>query len=153
MNVGADQIYAVLADGWTYSDWVVGTAHIRDVDGDWPAPGTEIHHKAGPWPFSVKDRSTSLECQPGRSLVLKVHLWPMGAGVVRFVLDPLGSTSTRVTVYEQFTEGPLVAMRNKVNDLLLHYRNRESLRRLEDLATRRETAAPADRSVDDPDQR
>jgi hypothetical protein len=27
----ADHVFAVLADGWTYSDWVVGTAHIRDV--------------------------------------------------------------------------------------------------------------------------
>jgi hypothetical protein len=140
MSVGADRVYAVLADGWSYSDWVVGTAHIRDVDADWPAPGAEIHHKAGPWPMSVKDRSTCLECQPGRSLVLKVHLWPMGAGVVRIVLDPLGANTTRVTLYEQFTEGPLVGMRNKVNDLLLHYRNREALRRLEDLATRREHA-------------
>jgi hypothetical protein len=151
MDVEADRVFAVLADGWSYSDWVVGTAHIRDVDADWPAPGAEIHHKAGPWPVSVKDRSTSLECQPGRSLVLKVHLWPMGAGKVRIVLDQLGPTTTRVTLYEQFTEGPLLGMRNKVNDLLLHYRNRESLRRLEDLATRRledlaarrEPAAPA----------
>src|SRR5688572_16875848 len=125
MDVGADRIFAVLADGWSYSDWVVGTAHIRDVDADWPAPGTEIHHKAGPWPFSVKDRSTCLDCQPGRSIVLKVHLWPMGAGVARIALEPLGPATTRVTLEEQFTEGPLLAARNKINDLLLHYRNRE----------------------------
>src|SRR5690606_23262165 len=42
-----ERVEAVLADGWTYSDWVVGTAHIRDVDSDWPAPGSRIHHKAG----------------------------------------------------------------------------------------------------------
>jgi hypothetical protein len=147
MEVAADQVFAVLADGWSYSDWVVGTAHIRDVDADWPAPGAEIHHKAGPWPVSVKDRSTVLECQPGRSLVLKVHLWPMGAGVVRIALDPLGLTTSRVTLYEQFTEGPLVGLRNKVNDVLLHYRNRESLRRLEDLAARRGRPAPAAAAV------
>jgi hypothetical protein len=142
MNVGADRVFAVLADGWTYSDWVVGTAHIRDVDADWPAPGAEIHHKAGPWPISVKDRTTCMECQPGRSLVLKVRMWPMGAGVARIVLDPLGPAKTRVTLFEQFTEGPLLAARNKVNDVLLHYRNRESLRRLEDLAARRDHPAP-----------
>jgi hypothetical protein len=27
-----DRIFAVLADGWTYASWVVGAAHIRDVD-------------------------------------------------------------------------------------------------------------------------
>ena len=37
---------------------------------------------------------------------------------------------------EQFEAGPLVALRNKVNDLVLHRRNLESLRRLSDLATR-----------------
>jgi hypothetical protein len=145
MDVGADRVFAVLADGWTYSDWVVGTAHIRDVDADWPSPGAEIHHKAGPWPFSIKDRSTSLECEPGRLLVLKVKLWPLGAGLARIVLDRLGADTTRVTIYEQFTEGPLIGLRNKVNDVMLHYRNRETLRRLADLAARREIPAPTQR--------
>ena len=27
-----EQVFAVLADGWSYSDWVDGTAHIRSVD-------------------------------------------------------------------------------------------------------------------------
>src|SRR5207248_1475605 len=39
VNATPDRVFEVLADGWTYSDWVVGTAHIRDVDPDWPAPG------------------------------------------------------------------------------------------------------------------
>jgi hypothetical protein len=137
-----DRVFSVLADGWTYSDWVVGTAHIRDVDPDWPRPGTEIHHKAGPWPVSVHDRSTVLEYEPGRALLLKVRLWPLGAGRVRLVLDPVGDRATRVTMIEQFTEGPLLGLRNKVNDVLLHYRNRESLRRLADIVTRRPSVRP-----------
>jgi hypothetical protein len=137
IKAGPDRVFAVLADGWTYSDWVVGTAHIRDVDAGWPNPGSEIHHKAGPWPLSIRDRSTSLECEPGRMLLLKVRLWPLGAGLARFVLDPAGPEATRVTIIEQFTEGPLIGLRNKINDLALHYRNRESLRRLADLAERR----------------
>jgi uncharacterized protein YndB with AHSA1/START domain len=128
-----DRIFAVLADGWTYSDWVVGTAHIRNVDPDWPQPGTEIHHKAGPWPLSIRDRSTVLEYEPGRALMLKVRLWPLGAGCARFELDPVDGSATRVTMIEQFTEGPLLGLRNKINDVLLHHRNRESLRRLADL--------------------
>jgi hypothetical protein len=73
-------------------------------------------------------------------LVLKVQLWPLGAGLARIVLDRLGAGTTRVTIYEQFTEGPLIGLRNKVNDVMLHYRNRETLRRLADLAARREVA-------------
>jgi hypothetical protein len=142
INASPDRVFGVLADGWTYSDWVVGTAHIRDVDADWPMPGAEIHHKAGPWPLSVKDRSTSLECDPGRMLLLKIRLWPLGAGHVRFVLDPVGVNATRVTIIEYFTEGPLRGVQTKINDLALHYRNDEALRRLADLAVRRTPDKP-----------
>lgn len=132
-----DRVFAVLADGWTYSDWVVGTAHIRNVDADYPAVGAAIHHKAGPWPVSLRDRTTVLECRPGRMLRLKLRLWPLGAGQVRFILDPVGSSATRLTMVEQFTEGPLLGLRNKINDVMLHLRNKESLRRLADIAVNR----------------
>lgn len=137
INAGPDRVFAVLADGWTYSDWVVGTAHIRDVEAGYPAVGTSIHHKAGPWPLSLTDRTTVLGCEPGRLLHLKLRLWPLGAGEVRFTLDAVGSAATRLTMVEQFTEGPLLGLRNKLNDVVLHRRNRESLRRLADLAVNR----------------
>jgi hypothetical protein len=137
INTSPDRVFAVLADGWSYSDWVVGTAHIRDVDASWPQPGASIHHKAGPWPLSVRDRTTVLECEPERMLLVKLRLWPLGAGRARFDLEPVGGAATRLTLTEEFTEGPLIGLRTAINDRLLHLRNRESLRRLADLATRR----------------
>lgn len=131
-----DRVFAVLADGWSYSDWVVGTVHIRDVDETWPAPGSKLHHKAGPWPLSLHDSSTVAECDPGRSLTLKAGLWPLGQANVRIDLQKLGSTATRVTMTEDFEAGPLLFLRNKLNDLVLHRRNIESLRRLADIAER-----------------
>ncbi len=53
-----------------------------------------------------------------------------------FVLEPLGTKATRITMEEDFEAGPLLFLRNKVNDLVLHRRNIESLRRLADIATR-----------------
>jgi len=132
----ADRVFAVLADGWTYSDWVVGTAHIRDVDPDWPAVGTRLHHKAGPWPVSLQDSSTVLSCEPDRQLTLKVGVWPLGEATVRLELEPIGDTSTRLTMHEEFDAGPLRWARNKINDLALHRRNLESLNRLADIAER-----------------
>jgi hypothetical protein len=129
-----DRVFAVLADGWTYSDWVVGTAHIRDVDAAWPAPGTTLHHKAGPWPISLEDSSTVVACEPDRSLTLKAGLWPLGQAWVHMDLEPVGTTATRVTLAEDFEAGPLRALRNKINDLVLHRRNIEALRRLADIA-------------------
>jgi hypothetical protein len=132
-----DRVFAILADGWTYSDWVVGTAHIRDVDPDFPAPGTTIHHKAGPWPLSLRDTSTVLDFEPDRMLLLRIGLWPLGEGRVRITLTPVGTTATRVTMVEDFHDGPLRWLRNTINDVALHFRNKESLRRLGDLAVRR----------------
>jgi uncharacterized protein YndB with AHSA1/START domain len=134
-----DRVWAVLADGWTYSDWVVGTVHVRDVDPHWPAPGAELHHKAGPWPVSLKDRSTVLEAEEPRRLVLRAGLWPLGEATVAVELRPAGPDATEVTMAEQFTDGPLLGLRNKLSDLVLHRRNKESLRRLADIATREKT--------------
>lgn len=131
-----ERVFAVLADGWTYSDWVVGTVHIRDVDPTWPEVGSHLYHKAGPWPLSLHDKSTVLVMEPGRRLRLNAGLWPLGEAVVDIRLEPAGGQATRVTIHEDFERGPLLALRNKLNDLVLHRRNIESLRRLADIAER-----------------
>ncbi|BCY13775.1 SRPBCC family protein [Actinoplanes sp. L3-i22] len=127
------RVFAVLADGWTYSDWVVGTSHIRDVEESWPAPGSKLHHKAGPWPLSLHDSSTVLACVPGRELKIRAGLWPLGEAVVDIVLEPEFDGGTRVVMREDFEAGPLRWVRNKINDLALHQRNVEALRRLADI--------------------
>jgi hypothetical protein len=103
--------------------------------------GAELHHKAGPWPLSLKDKSTVLSVVPDRELVLRAGLWPLGEAIVKIVLEPIGNGATRVTMQEDFNAGPLRRLRTKVNDLVLHRRNVESLRRLADLATREKTAS------------
>jgi uncharacterized protein YndB with AHSA1/START domain len=130
----AEQVYAILADGWTYSDWVVGTAHIRDVDASWPAVGSKLHHKIGPWPLSLNDASTVVAVDPGRSLTLRAGLWPLGEATVHVELVPVDGGNTRVTMYEDFHAGPLHWAKNKINDLALGSRNAEALRRLGELA-------------------
>ena len=136
INAHPDRVFAVLADGWTYSDWVVGTVHIRDVDPNWPEVGSRLHHKAGPWPLSLHDKSEVLAMEPGRRLRLNAGLWPLGEAVVDIHLEPAGEGATKVIMHEDFERGPLLAVRNKLNDLVLHRRNIESLRRLADIAER-----------------
>jgi len=131
-----DQVFAVLANGWSYSDWVVGTVHIRDVDEHWPQSGARLHHTAGPWPLSLSDTSTVISCQPGDELTLRAGLWPLGEATIVFRLAPTPGNGTRVTIAESFTGGPLHWIRTKLDDLVLHHRNRETLRRLSDIATR-----------------
>src|SRR5258705_13250679 len=60
-----DQVWAVMADGWTYSQWVVGNGRMRAVDADWPAPGSKIHHTIGVWPLIVNDETVVEAGTPG----------------------------------------------------------------------------------------
>jgi hypothetical protein len=136
VHVLPDRVFAVLADGWSYSDWVVGTVHVRDVDKNWPEVGAKLHHKAGPWPLSLHDASTVLQMTPDSHLRLLAGLWPLGEAIIDIKLEPAGPGSTRVTMAEDFESGPLRVVRNKINDLVLHRRNIESLSRLADIAER-----------------
>ncbi len=131
-----DKVFAVLADGWTYSDWVVGTTHMRNVDDGWPAVGSRLHHRAGPWPVSLTDTSTVLVCEPPHRLVIRAGLWPAGEALVVFTLEQVGPNATRVRLGEDFAAGPLRWVRNKLNDLVLKQRNKETLNRLSDIAVR-----------------
>ncbi len=131
-----ERVFEVLSDGWSYSDWVVGTVHIRDVDPGWPAVGTKLHHKAGPWPLSLHDASTVVAMEKDRRLTLRAGLWPLGEATVHIELAPAGAGGTQVTIFEEFRAGPLRWFQTKLNDLVLHRRNVESLRRLADIATR-----------------
>lgn len=128
------RVWDVLADGWTYANWVVGAAHIRDVDPEWPAVGSRLHHTTGCWPLVISDHTEVVRLEPERLLVLKPHLWLFGRGVVTLRLRPLGPDRTEVTMGEDFDRGPVRWAMVKVNDLLLHRRNVEALRRLSDLA-------------------
>lgn len=134
-----ERVYAVLADGWSYSNWVVGTAHIRDVDADWPAPGSQIYHQSAGWPMRLKDKTVVLASDPPHELVMRPHLWPLGELTVRITLTPLNERETRVTLAEDVTTGPMRWLRTKAEDLLMHYRNRETLNRLSDIAVRRQS--------------
>ncbi|MER6596123.1 SRPBCC family protein [Micromonospora purpureochromogenes] len=144
IDASPQQVFDVLADGWTYSDWVVGTVHVRDVDDTWPRVGSQLHHKAGPWPLSLHDSSTVLACEPPHKMVIRAGLWPAGEAIVVFTLEPVGADATRVRIGEDFAAGPLRWIRNKLNDLVLHQRNKETLRRLSDIATRQKADEAAE---------
>jgi uncharacterized protein YndB with AHSA1/START domain len=133
-----DRVFAVLKDGWAYASWVVGATHIRDVDAEWPAQGSRIHHSVGAWPVMVSDVSEVLALEPDRRLELKVKLWPLGEGRVIVELTPDGDR-TLATMREEFTDGPTRFLPEPAIAPLLKARNKESLRRLADIAVHRES--------------
>jgi polyketide cyclase/dehydrase/lipid transport protein len=139
INTTPERIFAVLADGWSYGSWVVGAAHIRDVDAGWPAVGTRVHHRIGPWPLQINDQTVVRACEPGKMLQLDAQMWPVGAAAIRVWLEPVSPTSTRVHMAETLTSGIGRLLPDTVQALLLRPRNAEALRRLDDIAVHRES--------------
>lgn len=89
----AAAVWAVLADGWRYADWVVGTRDILSVDRDWPAVGSSLQFRAGVpgvAPLQFEDKTVVRVCDPERELQLEAHALPMGTARVSLTLLPWG---------------------------------------------------------------
>lgn len=123
-------VWAVLADGWLYSGWVVGASRIREVEANWPEPGASIHHSVGAWPALIDDCTSVLAAVSERELVLQARAWPAGEAVVRVELEPQADGRTMITMTEDATGGPGRIVPHPVRQALIRFRNREALLRL-----------------------
>jgi hypothetical protein len=130
----AATVWDVLADGWTYAIWVVGTSSVRDVDQYWPAEGTRVYHSFGLWPLVVQDFTRVERVTPGRDLVLTARGWPVGEAHVHLSVAGSGPEACEVTITEDATAGPGTLVPGFLRHLLLVPRNRETLHRLALLA-------------------
>lgn len=131
-----DQIWAVLADPYTYERWVVGAKDIRTADGTWPEQGSTLQHTSGLGPLNLKDNTKVIESDPLRRLVLEARGRPLGIARIEIELKPQGS-STVVTMTEYAVRPELAKRLNPVLNPFLHSRNSEALRRLDDLTLER----------------
>lgn len=134
-----DEVWNVLSDGWLYPLWVVGAARIRDVEEDWPAKGSRIHHSVGVWPALINDHTEVLDVVPGRSIKLRARGWPIGEAEVVIRLSDIGA-KTEITIEEDATAGPGVLVPEPFKGLSLKWRNVETLRRLAFIAEGRRDA-------------
>ncbi|WP_329063614.1 SRPBCC family protein [Amycolatopsis sp. NBC_01480] len=139
IDASPDDVFAVLADGWSYAGWVVGSSHIRDVDQDWPAAGTRIRHSVGPWPLHIQDVSVVTAVEPGVSLTLEAQGWPLGSAAIELTLVPQGAGKTMVRMAEHIVGGPGKVLPTALQALVVKPRNREALARLADIVVGRRT--------------
>jgi Polyketide cyclase / dehydrase and lipid transport len=135
VEASPEEVFAILADGWTYADWVVGAARIQSVDPGWPQPGCSIRHSVGAWPLLIDDSTTVEERRQPEYLRLKVRAWPTGEGRVEFFVEPNG-TGSLVRMREAPVSGPAKLLPRAITDPALCWRNTETLRRLRFLAER-----------------
>ena len=130
------QVWDVLANGWTYSQWVVGNTRMRAVDPRWPEPGSKIHHTIGVWPIVLNDETEVESATPLEELVLLAKGRPFGGARVTLRLYDIPD-GCRIEMAEVPVGGPLNLVPRRVGLALAYPRNRECLRRLAALAERR----------------
>ncbi|HET6735905.1 SRPBCC family protein [Mycobacterium sp.] len=130
------QVWNVIADGWTYSQWVVGNTRMRAVDPNWPAPGSTIHHTIGVWPVVLNDETVVETSIPNEELVLHAKGRPFGGAriTLRLFDTPDGC---RIEMAEVPVGGPLNWVPRRLALAAAYPRNRECTARLAALAERR----------------
>jgi uncharacterized protein YndB with AHSA1/START domain len=138
INAAPSAVFATLSDGWLYSNWVVGTSHMRAVETAWPAVGSRLHHCSGVWPIVTRDDTVVEESEPDRRLVLIANGGILGAARVVIELEAAGE-DTVVTLVETPIAGIGKWTNNPVNEAILARRNVETLARLAALTERRTT--------------
>ena len=127
------QVWAVLSDGYRYSDWVQGTKEIRAVEAGWPAAGTSIHYTAGIGPITHKDTTSSQKCIPLQLLELEAHALPAGTARVGLRISPAG-TGSIITMNEHPLRGPARWIHNPLTALGFRFRVKRMLEDLVKLA-------------------
>jgi len=123
------RVWDVLADGWTYSAWVVGNSRIRGVGAEWPAPGARILHSIGTWPAVLDDETVVERCITGEELVLLAKIRPAVEARITMQLSDIPG-GCRVAMTEVATSAPLRWIPDIVQLTAVAPRNRECTWRL-----------------------
>src|ERR1700754_1914017 len=127
-TAGADAVWAVLADGWRLSSWVVGAARVDAVDPTWPGVGCRLRYRIGAWPGMLPGAAEVTTCLPGRELALHGST-PLGGIDVRVLVE-----GTTLVMAEDVVSGPAKLIPARVRGAGITARNVETLRRLALLA-------------------
>ncbi|WP_425437873.1 SRPBCC family protein [Mycobacterium neglectum] len=132
-----EQVWAVVADGWTYSQWVVGNSRMRAVDPDWPKAGSTIEHSIGIWPLVLDDKTVVEDCQPYEQLVLLAKVRPVGKARITLRLFEIEGGGCRIEMAEVPVGAPMGWVPDRLALAAAIPRNRECTWRLAALAERR----------------
>ncbi|WP_328694921.1 SRPBCC family protein [Streptomyces sp. NBC_00342] len=126
-----NDVWAVLADGRRYADWVVGTSESRPEDGEWPQVGSSITYTVRVGPWSVAGSTVVRRHEPPEVLELEVDSGWLGTARIALEVRPWGE-NTLVTIDEHPLRGPAGKLHNTAVDALIQLRHRSMLARLAD---------------------
>lgn len=135
VSASRQAVWDVIANGWTYTQWVVGNSRTRAVDPNWPEPGSAIKHSVGVWPLVINDKTEVESCTPGEELVLKARIGLFGAARITMRLSDIPD-GCRIEMIEVPVTGPASLLPDQMALAAVYPRNRECLWRLGALAER-----------------
>jgi len=136
-SASRQRVWDVLANGWTYAQWVVGNSRMRAVDPNWPEPGSTIHHSIGIWPALLDDSTVVLASEPTHELVLLANGRPFGKARITLRLFDLAHGGCRIEMAEVPVSAPLSWLPDRLSLTAAFPRNRECTWRLAALAEQR----------------
>ncbi|CAN5287212.1 SRPBCC family protein [soil metagenome] len=132
-----DQVWSVIADGWTYTQWVVGNSRMRAVDPHWPQPGSTIEHSIGIWPLLIDDLTVVKDCLPRERLVLIAKGRPFGKARITLRLWEAEGDGCLIEMAEVPVGAPMGWLPGRLALAAAFPRNRECTQRLAAIAERR----------------
>ncbi|MFH8394466.1 SRPBCC family protein [Streptomyces sp. NPDC018036] len=122
-------VWAVLADGTRYADWVVGTAVSRPVRGQWPEVQAAINYEIRFGRFTLTNETVVRACTEGRELELEAQAGPLGTARIAIEVRPWGEHSL-VIIDEHPLQGAGNLLHNAGVEALIQIRHRAMLARL-----------------------
>ncbi|MFF2183840.1 SRPBCC family protein [Streptomyces sp. NPDC058155] len=122
-------VWAVLADGSRYGDWVVGTSESRPKEGAWPEVGSSITYtiRLGRW--SASGSTVVRRCEEPGVLELEADSGRLGTARIAVEVRPWGENAL-VIIDEHPLRGPGGLLHNTAVDTLIQLRHRSMLARL-----------------------
>ncbi|WAX76950.1 SRPBCC family protein [Streptomyces sp. KMM 9044] len=124
-------VWAVLADGTRYADWVVGTSGTRPDAGVRPHAGSSIVYTVHLAPWSVAGSTVVRRCEAPFILEREADSGWLGTARTALEVRPWGE-NTLVTINEHPLRGPGGVLHNTVVDAPIQPRHRTMLARLAD---------------------
>ncbi|MFD9389389.1 SRPBCC family protein [Streptomyces sp. NPDC060000] len=83
-------VWAVLADGDRYAEWVVGPSSSQQREGDWPQVDSTIAYEIRIGPVSLTNETVVRRCEEPHVLELEARAGVLGTARIAFELRPWG---------------------------------------------------------------
>ncbi|MGF0174211.1 SRPBCC family protein [Streptomyces sp. Marseille-Q5077] len=129
IHVGPSGVWAVLADGNRYAEWVVGTARSEPLRGRWPDTDAAIRYEVRLGHVRLFNETVVRRCEPGVSMELEAYASVLGTARIAIELRPWGRKCL-VLVDEHPLQGAGGRLHNLGFEALIQLRHRAMLARL-----------------------